>query len=305
LYRHDRRLGFWVALFFIALLPVSQIVPLFTLMNDRYLYFPMLSVAAIAGSVATHLQRRWTAYPGLVSLLLALPLIALSIVTYNRADVWRNSVTLWSDAVLKVKDCARIWGYYGNACDAAKDRGTAIYAYKRGLELNPDDINILYNSGSMYLLLGDNDQAYSILKKLLRLDPNHIMGLVAFGDVNLVKGYYPEAEKSYLRAHQLQPTAPDPLIKLGNTAVVINRLDVALGYYLQAEKTYKDHPDIAYNIACVESMSGRIDSSLFWLDKALQRGYHDEYTLRSNQELELVREDFRFEQLASKYLHNQ
>ena len=37
LYRYDRRLGFWVAFFFVALLPVSQIVPLYTLINDRYL----------------------------------------------------------------------------------------------------------------------------------------------------------------------------------------------------------------------------------------------------------------------------
>ncbi len=300
-YRFDRRLSFWVAFFFVALLPVSQIVPLFTLMNDRYLYFPMLSIAALAGSAAAHLQRSWDKYPKLVNLLIAAPLIMLSLVTYNRAGVWRNPVTLWSDAASKVTDCSRVWGYLGSAYDAAKDRGPAIYAYKRGLDLDPNDIKILYNSGSMYMLLGDNDQAYIILKKLLELSPNHIMGLVAFGDICLLKGEFSAAEGSFLRAHQLQPTAVDPLIKLGNAAVVMDRLDDAIVYYLKAEKIMEGNPDVAYNIACVESMFGRVDSSLSWLDKALQRGYHDEYTLRSNQELMIVREDVRFEQLLAHY----
>lgn len=304
LYRFDRRLGFWVAFFFVALLPVSQIVPLFTLMNDRYLYFPMLSAAAFAGSLAAYLQRKFGKYPLAVYLLLALLMITLAAATWQRAAVWRNSVTLWSDAAAKVTDSARIWGYLGNAHDAAKDRGPAIQAYQRGLELDPDNESILYNSGSMYLLLGDNEQAYSLLKKLLQRSPDHIMGLVAFGDVVMLRGDFAEAEKSYLRAHQLQPSAPDPLLKLGNAAVITNRLDAALGYYLRAEEAFKGHPEIAYNIACVEALLGRVDSSLSWLDKALQRGYNDEYRLRTNEELVLVREDLRFEQLLGRYLQN-
>lgn len=304
LYRHERRIAFWVPFFFVALLPVSQIVPLFTLMNDRYLYFPMLSVAALAGFAASVLKKRCNKYSNLVTLLILLPLLSLSILTYNRAGFWRNSVILWSDATSKVTDCARIWGYMGNAYDEARDRGTAIYAYSRGLAINPNDIHILYNTGSMYLLLGDNEQAYSILKKLMDLAPTHIMGLVAFGDVSLLRGDYAEAKKSYFRANQLQPNAPDPLIKLGNLSVVTNRLNDALGYYLSAEEVYTGNPEIAYNIACVESMFGRVESSLYWLDKALQRGYKDEFTLRSNEELMIVREDARFEQLISRNLYS-
>lgn len=304
LYHHDRRFAFWVAFFFLGLLPVSQIVPLFTLMNDRYLYFPILSAAAFAGSLAAYLQSRSSNYPLSVYLLIALLLTTLAVASFKRAAVWRNSVTLWSDAVTKVTDCARIWGYLGNAHDAAKDRGAAIYAYQRGLELEPDNESILYNSGSMYLLLGDNEQAYKSLKKLLDRSPNHIMGLVAFGDIAMLRGDFAEGESSYLRAHELQPSAPDPLLKLGNAAVVANRLDDALGYYLRAEETVKDHPEIAYNIACVESMTGRVESSLAWLDKALQRGFQDEYKLRTNEELLLVRGDARFEELMWRYFAN-
>jgi 4-amino-4-deoxy-L-arabinose transferase-like glycosyltransferase len=46
LYHRKRDLLFWLLLFFIGLLPVSQIVPLVTLMNDRYLYLPMIGASA-------------------------------------------------------------------------------------------------------------------------------------------------------------------------------------------------------------------------------------------------------------------
>jgi hypothetical protein len=52
LYHRKRDLLFWLVLFFIGLLPVSQIVPIVTLMNDRYLYFPMLGAAAFIVNIA-------------------------------------------------------------------------------------------------------------------------------------------------------------------------------------------------------------------------------------------------------------
>jgi tetratricopeptide (TPR) repeat protein len=301
LYRYDRRLGFWVAFFFVALLPVSQIVPLFTLMNDRYLYFPILSVALFCGVGADALLNSLHMSPRLVRLLVAIPLLLLSLLSYERAGVWRNSVTLWSDAVAKVPDSSRIWGHLGNAHAAASNYRLAMDAFSRGLELDPENDQILYSSGAMYLLLGDNQQAYTLLKKLVDLLPNHIMGLVSFGDVCVKRGEYAEAEKNYLTAHNLQPDAVEPLIALGNTAVITDRLADARTYFLQAEKVDEGHPDIAYNMACVESMSGRIDSALAWLEKALQRGYGDEYDLRTNRELAMVRADIRFEQILTRY----
>ena len=105
LYRRNRGLFFWCSLIPIGLLPVSNIIPLVTLMNDRYLYFPMLGFAAIVAHLLIF-------EPGvrpsrqLVSLRLVFfsVLLALSAVTWKRIDVWQDSETLWSDAVIKSRD---------------------------------------------------------------------------------------------------------------------------------------------------------------------------------------------------------
>jgi Flp pilus assembly protein TadD len=151
------------------------------------------------------------------------------------------------------------------------------------------------------MIAGDNDQAHRFLNKLLRVAPNHITGLVAFGDTCVKQGNYADAEKNYLHSHHLQPGAIEPLIKLGKLAVITHHLDDAREYFLKAEKISVDNPDIAYNIASVESMSGRLDSAFTWLDKALRLGYVDLHALRTNHELMVVRADRRFEALVSRY----
>ena len=50
LFRRNRQLFCWFAIFFIGLLPVLQIVPIVTLINDRYLYFPMVGAAGFCAT---------------------------------------------------------------------------------------------------------------------------------------------------------------------------------------------------------------------------------------------------------------
>ncbi|MFZ2948706.1 MAG: glycosyltransferase family 39 protein, partial [Desulfuromonadaceae bacterium] len=123
LYRQNRVIFFWCSLIPIGLLPVSNIIPLVTLMNDRYLYFPMLGFAAIVAHLLI-------SEPGIrpsrqlipLRIVYCAVLLALSAVTWKRVDVWQDSVTLWSDAVIKSRDGFRygpddnfIAGAYGEA----------------------------------------------------------------------------------------------------------------------------------------------------------------------------------------------
>jgi len=100
LYKRSRRTFFWYGLFFIGLVPVMQIVPIITLKNDRYLYFPLLgfSVLAVIGisRLQARLQAGWLRFLriAVVAVLLALPILAWKQTTY-----WRDDITLWSRAV--------------------------------------------------------------------------------------------------------------------------------------------------------------------------------------------------------------
>jgi hypothetical protein len=102
LWKPHRNHFFWLTLFIIGLLPVSNIIPLVTMMNDRYLYYPMLGMAPFAvlsidGALDRIMPRRTYA----AFMIATVVILCFCIVSWHRIDVWKNPLTLWSDTLAK------------------------------------------------------------------------------------------------------------------------------------------------------------------------------------------------------------
>ena len=94
LYRTNRPLFFWYSLFFLGLLPVSQIIPIITLMNDRYLYFPMLGAAVFLASLAQMIGRRLNDRNRRTGAVAAILIIVIcGVLSWSRTGVWKM---IWS-----------------------------------------------------------------------------------------------------------------------------------------------------------------------------------------------------------------
>jgi protein O-mannosyl-transferase len=303
LFRRDRRLGFWPLFFVIGLVPVAQIVPLVTLMNDRYLYFPILGVAALAGAGAVRLRERLASRPALFRLLVAGPLVLLAAVSLQRSGVWRNPVTLWRDAVEKTPTRSSTWERLGEACNFSTPalKEEAERAYLRAIELDPSSDISRYNLGVLYTDTGAYDRARETLTALLERNPQNVMGWAALGTVHLHTRDYARAEEAYRRAETLQPDALQVKSLLGDLALARGQLDEARGFYGQVEAQGLNDPAIAYQLACVEARAGRTDEALAWLEKSLQRGFTDAGRLSGDPELVALRGEPRFGQLLRQY----
>ena len=167
--RRRRDLFFWAAFFILALLPVANIIPQITLMNDRYLYFPLLGGAAflVFGPLAA-LQRSLLRYPRIFRLLVAIFLGFLAIVAGRRVGVWHDSVTLWQDALSTLPEGA--WYSYNThfaeeaLADALARKGmelhrrreiaAARHAYLLALTYDPQAQNALLNLANIALKEG-------------------------------------------------------------------------------------------------------------------------------------------------------
>lgn len=307
LYRHDRRAAFWPLLFFIGLLPVSQVVPLVTMMNDRYLYFPLLGVAGLTV---------WTVKASAVTLgqrpafspLLAVPLLLLAFLSFQRIPVWQDAITLWKDTVRKVPDNSQAWEALGEASHytARPNWSDAVSAYRRAIELNPDSDMSRYNLGVAYTELNDYTAADAVLGELLRRSPRNVMGWTAYGDLALRRYEYGKAEQRYLTALALQPEAVQVQRKLGNLMVVIGRTDRARSVYLRIESIQGGNdPLTAYELARVEAVAGDTGEAVGWLEKALKRGYNDYVGILNDEELVPVMADGRFSELMQRYFPRQ
>jgi hypothetical protein len=99
LYRRQRRIFFFYALFFIGLLPVSQIVPLIPFKNDRYLYFPLIGFAGLCGECLALLARRSPPWRQVSAMAAVAILLMLPLLSFRQTRIWENDITLWQHAV--------------------------------------------------------------------------------------------------------------------------------------------------------------------------------------------------------------
>lgn len=303
LFRRRKDLFFFGALFWVGLLPVSQIVPLVTLMNDRYLYFPMLGGAALAaGLLVTALDGLALPARRVMIGALAIIILALPILSYQRAKVWQSSLTLWSDTIVKAPDSPLSNFSLGSAYQMSGRVDEAIPLYLRAIELDPTDLDALINLANLYLNRGNPDAALPWIQMLTQSHPNFSGGYLALGHYYFLTHNLPEAEAASLRAVQLDPRAPLPLHYLGITYTLEGKIEPARQALLRALEVGGDSPQICFDLARAEATAGNGSAAISRLENALKLGYRDAGSIGDNPEFASLKRTPEFRQLIAKYL---
>lgn len=302
LFKHDRRIGFWVIFVVLCLLPVSQIVPLFLLMYEHYLYLPMIAVGALSGmGVACVRDRLSLPGKGFVYVGLSVCIAVIMMLSYQRTGVWRDSLTLFRDASLKSPAAFRVWDVLGQGYKRAGNLQEARRCFERSLVLLPTNNDTLWMMGEMLTGSDQLDEGRVFLERLIKIKPEYVRGWATLGDNYLKRGDYQNAEKMYRKALALQPEAMQVAQMLGNLAVLRGKYAEARSYYLKVDTFWKNDPENAYHLACVEALAGRKDGALLWLEKSLQRGYRDYVKIITNSELSAIWGHPRFNYLIQQY----
>lgn len=302
LFGRNRRLFFCFAVYVVALLPVAQIVPLVTLMNDRYLYFPMLGIAPVAGAAADYVVGHCHGWRRtLLSVVIGGLLFSLMVVSWTRTKVWQNSQSLWRDAVQKSPTSDNAWAGLGDANRSAQDLNGALTAYLRALTINPGHEKALHGIGYVYLQLGKPQDARPYLKKTTELFPQLASGFEHLGHSYYMTKEYTAAESIYRKALALNPKSAPTLLYLGNIALGAGRLDSAESFFTQALRYDGPAGDIEYSLACLYAKKMKPEAALVHLQRALAGGFRDVGLIVSNPELAVVRKSPEFARLISLY----
>jgi Flp pilus assembly protein TadD len=295
-YHKRKDVFFWYVLFFIDLLPVAQFVTLVTLMNDRYLYVPMLGAAACyalaafpAGGTVSSLRQK-----SLAVVLCAL-VIPLSWLSWQRTSVWSNDVSLWADTAEKTPNSPLAWNGLGMSYLDEGRLDRAIDAFLKALTLDPDYELALNNIGALYNSKGKLTEARPYLLKVTSLFPDNFTGFMNLGMNYSLANELHNAERIFKKALELQPQSPDALWRLGHVYFRMKRLDLAKRYYLEAIDLGTNAAQPEYGLARVEALQGRPREALERLEAALRLGYADVEDIKNDAAFAslLERDDFR------------
>jgi len=286
LYRLKRKLSFWFFVFFIGFLPVSQIVPLVTLMNDRYMYFPMLGASAFLGSLCLTALEHLQAYRQKGALaVLCVVLLLLPWFSRERVPVWQNDLTLWTDTVGKFPDSEDAWYNLGRSYYDAGQMDNALDAYLRALSINPSAKDTLNNVGNIYMQKGHFLKARPFLLEALRVDPYYFEGLLNLGGNFCRTGEFEQAELTLRKALAIRPRSAQVFLSLGEVYSKTNRLEMASECYRRAVALGARGATIAFSWACVEARRGNSGGAIKLLESAFQLGYRDLESLKKDPDL--------------------
>lgn len=258
----SRRYSLFMLCFFVALLPVLNIVPIGHIMAERYLYFPVAGFCVVISGLLLHKFGLQSAaggqgkvsvhHPGiggrciLISLVLVL-CSSFAAKTLLRNRDWQNEYTFWT-AILKEQ---------------------------------PQNYDAHNNLGNYFYKQGALDRAIGELEEAVRLKKNYPEGHNSLGTMYIDKGLIDKAIAEYVEAITYKPVFPQAYYNLGNACIKKGLLDKSVVYYEKAISMGLHNPQVFNNLGSAYIKKGMLDDAIVQYQKALAV-YNDYAEVHSN-----------------------
>lgn len=212
-----RLISFCIFFFFIVLLPSSSIVPLWDFMVEYRLYLPLLSYGLIVAIGFDYLYRFLTSHGsknmafGIVSGLSILLITFYSASTIERNYVFKDSLTLWSDAAKKSPYKMRVHynlgrAYWGKGrIDQAIQEAEIALRLMANLDRKENVKYVLNLLGGAYFVKGQTDAALQVFQQAIEVDPKFATSYYNLSCVYASKKEKEKALENLKRAISLDP----------------------------------------------------------------------------------------------------
>lgn len=193
-----------VALYWLGLLTVSNFIPLYRALADRFYYLPLAGVAMQLLALLLILQKSSQAYRALLILLLV-ALIPLTFLTFQRQQVFANTIALWTDTVRVSPTSSTALAGYGLILYQRGQVDEAILEYEKALKITPNTVKPLNNYGVALLHQGRIEEASAVFRHAISLDPRMAAAQANLGAALARQGQVEEAILHLQEALRLDP----------------------------------------------------------------------------------------------------
>jgi protein O-mannosyl-transferase len=181
--------------------------------------------------------------------------------------------------------------YYNLGVISAKkgNNNKSVEYLLHALKLNPNDIETHLSAGIVLMNLGRVNDAIYHFKEALRIDPKSSK---AQGYLSKASNYTKKANGDIYKLEQRKLKEPGNSELLHELAVLYSFTGdyaKALDVLYTLIKIQPDNPDGYYNIACIYAKEEKINESMEWLNKSIDKGFNNWDLLQKDKDLDNLR----------------
>ncbi|MDP8263353.1 MAG: tetratricopeptide repeat protein [Candidatus Ancaeobacter aquaticus] len=269
--RYTKVIFFGFLFYIITISPVLHLIGGGPIVANHYTYVPLIGIFFILGSGAAWFIKQRSAVSIFLICALSIITIILSFLTWQRTQVYKDSITLWEDFFKNYGHCKNISIAYNNRGNAYQDNGyldkaianynsainlnpTYTIAYNnrgniyqlqrkykealadcnRAIGLNPKLAEAYYNRGNACINLGSRNLAIADYKKAVELMPQYAEAWNNMGNIYQEEGKHNRALECYTKALHIKPVFPQALYNRGNCLMYMQDHKNALNDYSKA-----------------------------------------------------------------------
>jgi len=267
---------FIAAMYFGALLfPVLGFFSVFffrySFVGDHFQYLASMGPLALGGAGLTVLFERLCPASGraytLRWIVPAVVLVVLGVMTRRESAQYLSNEALWRTTLARNPDAFMAWANLGDTLAQQGRQQEAIFAFRRGLQLRPDDAPVHNDLGCALVAIGQPQAAISILERALQLRPDYGEVHNNLGNALSRVGRSDEAIQHYQTAVKLKPTHAEALNNLGCELVLKGRVSAALVHFEAAVRLSPAAVKYRRDLGAALGRAGRLPEAIVHFER--------------------------------------
>ena len=242
-----------------------------------------------------------------------------------------QAIDMLSKALQLNPDSARVHSNLGSLFIKQGNLEKALYHNKEALRLDPQLVEAHNNMGIVLMREGKLEAAISQFREALQIDPNFkpaansLRSALAIqrelesevsklskllqdnpesaelhfqlGNLFFRQGDRRQAIQQYKKALELDPKFLPALNNLALVTAANKEYDRALALFLDILNSRPNDAETHFNIACMYSQLNRVDESLAYLKKAIDKGYTNWQRIKRDSDLDNIRDSSAYKEL--------
>jgi len=266
--------GFFVACIFLVLqlFPVGP-----TIISERYTYISSIGFFFIVAWSIHELVLKRPKTKTVVYVALAAYCLFLSATTYARCDVWKDSITLWSNVLEQFPNVGVALNNRGNIYGKEKgDLDRALADFNRSIQFDPLYENAYVNRGIVYCIRGKFDLAIPDFDKALQLKPDYFDAKYNRGIAYTQTNQLEKAIADFTELESANKNDERILMSRGRAYAIAKKYDEALRDFNRAIELNPEYAEAYYNRASALYNKGMFKEAYADVLESANLGYKGE-----------------------------